>query len=102
NEKDKKPSGVSSAWLTSHFNNLDDNADEGTVERFARDWLWHMQWENIATYSWGSATLAWLYRSLCEACTRTGASPTLGGCAYLLQIWMWERFPVGRPDRGPA
>ncbi|TVU49649.1 hypothetical protein EJB05_00971, partial [Eragrostis curvula] len=126
NEKDKKPSGVSSAWLTSHFNNLDDNADEGTVERFARAWLWHLvggylfpdasgntiswlflpilgqQWENIATYSWGSATLAWLYRSLCEACTRTGASPTLGGCAYLLQVWMWERFPVGRPDRGPA
>ncbi|TVU50569.1 hypothetical protein EJB05_01946, partial [Eragrostis curvula] len=126
NEKDKKPSGVSSAWLTSHFNNLDDNADEGTVERFARAWLWHLvggylfpdasgntiswlflpilgqQWENIATYSWGSATLAWLYRSLCEACTRTGGSPTLGGCAYLLQIWMWERFPVGRPDRGPA
>ncbi|RLN13030.1 hypothetical protein C2845_PM09G18490 [Panicum miliaceum] len=30
-----------------------------------------------------------------------GGDANLGGCAYLLQIWIWERFPVGRPYRGP-
>ena len=52
-------------------------------------------------YSWGLATLAWLYRQLCDGCKRSGADSNLGGCAYLLQIWVWERFPVGRPYRGP-
>ncbi|RLN40893.1 hypothetical protein C2845_PM01G43440 [Panicum miliaceum] len=32
---------------------------------------------------------------------RVGGDANLGGCAYLLQIWIWERFPVGRPYRGP-
>ena len=58
------------------------------------------QWENIAQYSWGSATLAWMYRQLCDACRRIANDSNLGGCAYLLQIWIWERFPVGRPYRG--
>ncbi|CAL4907424.1 unnamed protein product [Urochloa decumbens] len=30
---------------------------------------------------------------------RSGDSPNLGGCAYLLQLWMWEHLPVGRPQR---
>ncbi|RLN03608.1 hypothetical protein C2845_PM13G09080 [Panicum miliaceum] len=51
-------------------------------------------WENLSQYNWGSATLAWLYRQLCDACRRSGADSNLGGCACLLQIWIWERFPV--------
>ena len=58
------------------------------------------QWKNIAQYSWGSAALAWLYRQLCDACRRVANDSNLGGCAYLLQIWIWERLPVGRPYRG--
>ena len=58
------------------------------------------QWENIAQYSWGSAALGWLYRQLYDACRRAGNDSNLGGCAYLLQIWIWERFPVGQPYRG--
>ena len=58
------------------------------------------QWENITQYSWGSAGLAWLYQWLCDACRRVGNDSNLGRCAYLLQIWIWERFPVGRPYRG--
>jgi hypothetical protein len=54
------------------------------------------QWEAIATYSWGSATVAWLYRQMCDACRRSGATTNLGGCIYLLQLWMWERLPIGR------
>lgn len=124
-EKDKKPTGVSSAWLSSNFSTCPEDADDIVIERYARAWLWHLvggylfpdssgstitwmllpilgqQWEHIASYSWASATLAWLYRQLCAACTRTRQNANLGGCAYLLQVWMWERFPIGRPDRGP-
>jgi len=53
--------------------------------------------ENIALYSWGSAVLAWMYRQLCVACHRSAGNANLGGCAYLLQVWCWERWPLGRP-----
>ena len=122
--KDRKTSGVSSAWLKQNFNHCPQGAPQEAVERYARVWLWHLlggflfpdgsgntiswmvlpilgqQWENIAQYSWGSAALGWLYRQLCDACWRDGNDSNLGGCAYLLQIWIWERFPVGRPYRG--
>ncbi|RLN42961.1 hypothetical protein C2845_PM01G46500 [Panicum miliaceum] len=123
--KDRKTSGVSSAWLRKHFNHCPAGADGVAVERHAQDWLWHLfggfifpggsgntiswmtlpiigqQWEMIGTYSWGSVALGWMYRQLCDACRHVGSDANLGGCAYLLQIWIWERFPVGRPYRGP-
>ena len=122
--KDRKTSGVSSHWLKQHFNHCPPGAPEEVVQCHARAWLWHLfggflfldgsgntiswmvlpilgqQWENIAQYSWSSATLAWMYRQLCDACRSVGNDSNLGGCAYLLQIWIWERFPVGRPYRG--
>lgn len=115
----KKTSGVKSTWLMQHFNVCPANAAEDVVERHARAWLWHMvasfllpdaagntvswlylpllaqEWENIGLYSWGSAVLAWLYRQMCDACERTKKDANLGGCTYLLQIWAWERLPVG-------
>ena len=122
--KDKRPTGVTSAWLTQHFGTPPGaDANGGTVARFARAWLWHLiagflfpdssgntiswmlleligqDWDNIATFSWGNATLGWLYSQLCDACRRSKDSANLGGCAYLLQLWMWERLPVGRPER---
>jgi hypothetical protein len=90
------------------------------VFRYAQTWLWHMvagflfsdgsentiswlvlpllrlEWDIIGTYSWGSAALAWLYCALCDGFLRIGPNANLGGCTYLLQIWMWERFPVAR------
>jgi hypothetical protein len=57
-------------------------------------------WENIGQYSWGSATLAWLYWQLCEGCRRVNPNSNIGGCMYLLQIWIWERIPIGRVHRG--
>jgi hypothetical protein len=41
--------------------------------------------------------LAFLYRQLCEACRRSSRTASLGGCVYLLQLWMWAHIPVGRP-----
>jgi hypothetical protein len=90
------------------------------VFRYAQAWLWHMvvgflfsdgsrntiswlvlpilhlEWDVIAIYSWGSAALSWLYRALCDGCSRTGENTNLGGCTYLLQVWMWDHFPVAR------
>ncbi|KAK3136458.1 hypothetical protein QOZ80_5BG0435340 [Eleusine coracana subsp. coracana] len=110
-EKDKKPSSVSTMWLKAHFNELPNNANEDTVERYARAWLWHLvggylfpdgsenalswlmllllagDWDEIWTYSWGSATLAYLYRQLCDAWCCVGSSANLGGYCYLLQGW---------------
>jgi hypothetical protein len=58
--------------------------------------------ENITTYSWGTAVLAWTYRQLCNACRRQSPNANLGGCSYLLQVWIWERFSVGRPTKPPC
>jgi Plant mobile domain len=121
--KDTKTAGVKSQWIREQFQACPNGAPEVVVERHARAWLWHLvagflfpdgtgdliswmwlpilgqQWEVIRTYSWASATLAWLYRQLCEGCKRTTHGACLGGCAWLLQVWIWERFSVGRPDR---
>lgn len=117
----RKSSGVSAMWITERFDFLHPQAGAEEIERFARVWLCHFlgsflfpdssgntiswifldilrqPWENIAAYSWGSAVLAWTYRQLCDACRRTSNYANLGGCSYLLQVWCWERWPVGRP-----
>ncbi|TVT99474.1 hypothetical protein EJB05_55143, partial [Eragrostis curvula] len=56
-----------------------------------------LDWDAAGQYSWGSAVLAFLYRQLCEACRRCKPRSSLGGCVFLLQLWMWSRLPVGRP-----
>jgi hypothetical protein len=48
--------------------------------------LLRLKWDVIGTYSWGSAALAWLYRALCDGCSRTGLNANLEGCVYLLQV----------------
>ena len=32
-----------------------------------------------------------------EACRRSNKTSSLGGFVWALQVWMWERLPVGRP-----
>ncbi|KAE8819719.1 Serine/threonine-protein phosphatase 7 [Hordeum vulgare] len=51
---------------------------------------WDVKW------SWGSAALAFLYRQLDGACMRSKPTSCLGGFVWALQVWMWERIPVGR------
>ncbi|KAK1408104.1 hypothetical protein QVD17_39737 [Tagetes erecta] len=45
--------------------------------------------------SWGSATLAWLYRQLCKATKMT--TRDVSGPLFLLQLWAWERLPTIAP-----
>ncbi|XP_050229483.1 protein MAIN-LIKE 1-like [Mercurialis annua] len=48
-------------------------------------------------YSWGSATLAYLFRQLGIA--SRGDCHGLSGCLTLLQAWIYEYFPCFRPQR---
>ena len=52
----------------------------------------------ITQRSWGSAVLAATYRAMCNGCQLLSSSASILGCPLLLQLWSWERFPVGRPD----
>ncbi|RYR52429.1 hypothetical protein Ahy_A06g027348 [Arachis hypogaea] len=48
--------------------------------------------EQIHTYSWGSACLAHLYRALCRASRYD--TKELNASLNLLFVWAWERIPV--------
>ncbi|KAK6781844.1 hypothetical protein RDI58_019640 [Solanum bulbocastanum] len=50
----------------------------------------------VSSYSWGSATLAYLYRFLCKASQSN--QNEIAGFLPLLQIWAWERVTVLRPQ----
>ncbi|CAI9099219.1 OLC1v1036004C1 [Oldenlandia corymbosa var. corymbosa] len=53
--------------------------------------------DNIGEYSWGSGTLAFLYRQLGIA-SRAGCT-TMAGCMTLLQAWIYEYFPCFQPSK---
>ncbi|XP_073121961.1 serine/threonine-protein phosphatase 7 long form homolog [Henckelia pumila] len=53
--------------------------------------------DQIKSYSWGSAVLAFLYRELCNA-TRIGKAK-IAGPLYILQVWAWSRIKCVNPDR---
>ncbi|XP_072082100.1 protein MAIN-LIKE 2-like [Arachis hypogaea] len=62
----------------------------------------HIRWlpfvarlEEMGTYSWGSAALAWLYRCMCRVANRNVIK--LAGPLQLLQSWIFWRFPRFRP-----
>ena len=54
--------------------------------------------EDITPRSWGSTVLAATYRGMCNACTLVSPKFGLLSGPLLLQLWSWERFPIGRPD----
>jgi hypothetical protein len=47
--------------------------------------------------SGGNAVLATTYRGLCSLVSRPGVRRILLGCPLLLQMWIHERFDIGRP-----
>ncbi|XP_073127156.1 serine/threonine-protein phosphatase 7 long form homolog [Henckelia pumila] len=59
-------------------------------------YLQHLQDINrVSEYGWGSATLAYLYRELCNASTI--GKNQIAGPLYILQIWAWSRMPTLSP-----
>jgi hypothetical protein len=54
--------------------------------------------EQMPQISWGSAVLAATYMGLCSVVTRPASREAiLLGCPLLLQMWIHERFDIGRP-----
>ncbi|XP_073367587.1 uncharacterized protein [Aegilops tauschii subsp. strangulata] len=115
-KKERVAAGATFTWISSNFSTFPEDANEDMVKTYARVYMWYVisrtmfadgtcknapwMWLKALTvfdskWSWGSATLAYLYRQLDEACCRhTGG---IGGCLLALSIWSWERLPVGRP-----
>ena len=114
-----KRARFSMSWFSDVFGVLPDDANDVTVQQYARAYILemiggsifanksgdkvHLQWLgllrdfNIAgSYSWGSATLAWLYRELCRA-TKPNTKD-ISGALILVQLWAWSTFPHMTPD----
>jgi len=112
-------SSLRMTWLRRHFSQLPEDADDLVVQRYSRAYILALMgsilfvdksgdavslfylpllrdWDTAWTYSWGSATLAFLYRQLCRASTK--GAREMGGALILLQLWSWEHIYIGRPD----
>ena len=46
-------------------------------------------------YSWGSATIAFLYKELCTASIQK--TTEIAGPIFILQLWAWEHLPYLTP-----
>ncbi|XP_057961052.1 serine/threonine-protein phosphatase 7 long form homolog isoform X2 [Malania oleifera] len=107
-------------YLEAQFRQLRADADAETVARYARAHILrlicgmlfcdlsgnfaHLMFlplledpTQTRSYSWGSATLAWLYREMCRAAHLSRRE--ISGPLRLLQIWAWERCPSLAPSR---
>ncbi|XP_015966057.1 serine/threonine-protein phosphatase 7 long form homolog [Arachis duranensis] len=108
---------VNCSWFQETFGECPEDADDETMRRYVRAYIMmllgtqlfadksgnriHIRWlpyvarlEELGTYSWGSATLAWLYRCMCRVANRHVVNcPDKG--EFLLQfLWM----PYSTPD----
>ncbi|RVW91315.1 Serine/threonine-protein phosphatase 7 long form-like [Vitis vinifera] len=120
-ETDIRGASLTVRFITTHFSHLPPGVvDEVTLQRHARAYLLLLvsgslftdkkgvyiqlailpmlrDFGETAQYSWGSATLAHLYRELCRASLDSAES--IVGPLHLLQLWSWERLHVGLPSR---
>jgi hypothetical protein len=101
-------SRLSLNWLAQQFPPLAVDADDVTVKRYARMYILQLMGDSIfadksqdkvhlmfltlledfdvaGKYSWGGATLAWLYREMCKA-AKIGASEKKGNFRALLIV----------------
>ncbi|RYQ90000.1 hypothetical protein Ahy_B09g096338 isoform B [Arachis hypogaea] len=88
---------VNCTWFQETFGECPEGADEETVRRFARAYIMMLlaRLEEMGSYNWGSAALAWLYRCMCRVANRHVVK--LAGPLQLLQSWIFWRFPGFRP-----
>ncbi|RYQ90244.1 hypothetical protein Ahy_B09g096446 isoform E [Arachis hypogaea] len=93
---------VNCSWFQETFGECPEGADEDTLFADKSGNRVHIRWlpfvarlEEMGTYSWGSAALAWLYRCMCRVANRNVIK--LAGPLQLLQSWIFWRFPRFRP-----
>ncbi|RYR75425.1 hypothetical protein Ahy_A02g010080 [Arachis hypogaea] len=93
---------VNCSWFQETFGECPEDADDETLFTDKSGNRIHIRWlpyvarlEELGTYSWGSAALAWLYRCMCRVANRHVVK--LAGPLQLLQSWIFWRFPRFRP-----
>ncbi|KAJ1700729.1 hypothetical protein LUZ63_000508 [Rhynchospora breviuscula] len=109
---------INISCLRKHFAECPKNASIDTVKQYARAYLLLLvgsllftdhsgdsisaiylllfrNFERAGRYSWASDVLAFLYRELCLASKADRMQ--FGGSVLLLQLWSWERLPIGHP-----
>ncbi|KAI5014612.1 hypothetical protein ZWY2020_056002 [Hordeum vulgare] len=92
--KDPRPSGVLFSWIQRHFDRCPKDASPLVVERFARAYLWSLLTQVVFPDGTGD-TASWMFLDPLP-CMRSKPTSCLGGFVWALQVWMWERIPVGR------
>ncbi|XP_072084701.1 serine/threonine-protein phosphatase 7 long form homolog [Arachis hypogaea] len=115
---------INCSWFQETFGECPEGADEDTVRRYARAYIMmllgtqlfadksgnriHIKWlpfvarlEEMGTYSWGSAALAWLYRCMYRVANRNVIK--LAGPLQLLQSWIfwWSGYIPSNSEKGP-
>ncbi|RYR13775.1 hypothetical protein Ahy_B04g070591 isoform A [Arachis hypogaea] len=111
------------------FGECPEDADEETVRRYARAYIMmllgtqlfadksgnriHIRWlpyvtrlEELGTYSWGSAALAWLYRCMCRVANRHVVNfPRFRPAGYETFSWplasRWSGYNPSGSEKGP-
>ncbi|MED6161052.1 hypothetical protein PIB30_057141 [Stylosanthes scabra] len=68
-------------WLRERLQQMPDDVDDLTSRQ---------DFDECAALLWGSAMLAWTYRSLCNAARR--ARTNVVGCTPLLISWIYHKF----------
>nr|XP_045090328.1 uncharacterized protein LOC120976102 [Aegilops tauschii subsp. strangulata] len=117
-KKERKAAGAAFTWIQANFAHCPADATDDVIQTHARVYMWHVvsrtlfpdstgknapwMWLKALTvfdskWSWGSATLAYLYRQLDDACCRITDRAGIDGNMLLLSVWSWERLPVGLP-----
>ncbi|XBH83483.1 hypothetical protein VPH35_071896 [Triticum aestivum] len=117
-KRERKAAGAAFTLIQNNFATCPPDATDDVIQTHACVYMWYVvsrtlfpdstgknapwMWLKVLTvfdskWSWGSATLAYLYRQLDDACCRITYSAGIGGNLLLLSVWSWERLPVGCP-----
>ncbi|RYR39047.1 hypothetical protein Ahy_A09g044447 [Arachis hypogaea] len=106
-------------WLRTRLQQMPLDLDDNGLMQYARSYILYLlggvllpdkanntvhvrylpllaDFDAISTYSWGSAVLCWLYRSMCLATDYSVEG--MAGCHTLLMSWIYYRLPFWAPD----
>uniref|UniRef100_A0A2N9IJ12 Aminotransferase-like plant mobile domain-containing protein n=1 Tax=Fagus sylvatica TaxID=28930 RepID=A0A2N9IJ12_FAGSY len=80
-------------WLSETFGVLPDNADEVTVQRYARAYILEMLGGSVFADTSGDIGAPFMLCNAAKARTKD-----IGGALILVQLWAWSRFPRMTPE----
>uniref|UniRef100_A0A2P2IP27 Serine/threonine-protein phosphatase 7 long form homolog n=1 Tax=Rhizophora mucronata TaxID=61149 RepID=A0A2P2IP27_RHIMU len=115
---DRRGGSVKLSWLKESFSHCPENASIEDVEKYTRAYLLYLvgstmfsttggntvpvmylplfeDFDKAGKYAWGAAALAFLYRALGNATSKSQS--TISGCLTLLQCWSYSHINIGRP-----